>query len=122
MTDFAQQSAASGEQSAEDVATRVSSTNKNALEFLFGVQKAMLEETMTASSEMFDRTRTEMHLLSELASKMVEAHSVSNFQTMGEECSRHQIDFLRRDSERIFRHGERLIEATAKLMSHWRKN
>jgi hypothetical protein len=36
---------------------------------------------------------------------------------MYEECGQHQIDFLRRDSERLFRHGERTIETVAKLLS-----
>jgi hypothetical protein len=34
---------------------------------------------------------------------------------MGEECAQHQIDFIRRDSERLFKHGERMLEVTSKL-------
>jgi hypothetical protein len=37
---------------------------------------------------------------------------------MCEECGQHQIDFIRRDSERLFKHGERLIEATSKLLAN----
>jgi hypothetical protein len=122
MTEVSQYGAEFGEQLSEDAATRLTTTNRHALDFIFGAQRAMLEEVMLASSEMFERTRTEMHLFSELASKLAEAHSVNNIQTMGEECSRHQIDFLRRDSERFFKHGERLIEATAKLMNDWRQH
>ena len=34
---------------------------------------------------------------------------------MCEECGQHQIDFIRRDSERLFKHGERMIEADVEL-------
>jgi hypothetical protein len=34
---------------------------------------------------------------------------------MWQECSRHQIDFLRREAGRLFKHGERWVESTAKL-------
>ena len=37
---------------------------------------------------------------------------------MWQECGQHQIDFIRRDSERLFKHGERMIEATSKLFSN----
>jgi transcriptional regulator of met regulon len=71
-----------------------------------------------AGNEWLERSRTEMHLLSEFVSKMAGSHSVKNLKTMGEECTRHQIDFLRRDSERLFKHGERMIEATSNLFNH----
>jgi hypothetical protein len=35
---------------------------------------------------------------------------------MCQECGQHQIDFVRRDSERVFKHGERMIEVTSKLL------
>lgn len=37
---------------------------------------------------------------------------------MYEECGQHQIDFIRRDCERLFKHSERVIEATSKLFSN----
>ena len=103
------------EQVVGDAAAQLTEINRRALDFTFGAQRAMLEEAMLAGSEMFDRVRTELHLFSEFASKMAEAHSVDNIQTMGEECSRHQIDFLRRESERLFKHGDRMIEAARQL-------
>jgi len=36
---------------------------------------------------------------------------------MGSECGRHQLEFIRRDSDRMLRHGERLIEATSNLLN-----
>ena len=122
MAQIAQQDTAIGEQLAGDAAARFTETNRHALDFMFGAQRVMLEEAMIASTEMFDRVRTELHLFSEFASKMAEAHSVNNVQAMGEDCSRHQIDFLRRESERLFKHGERMIEITSKLLGEWRRN
>jgi len=117
MTELSEQSAALVEQSVADTATRLTKANKNALDFLMGAQKAMLEEIVFAGNEMLERTRTETHLLSEFVSKMAGSHSVRDLKTMYEECGRHQIDFIRRDNDRLFRHGERMIETTTKLFS-----
>ena len=118
MLEFYEPGAAIVEQSMASAATRLTKTNRNALGFLFGTQKVLLDEIVFAGNAMFDRTRTEMHLLSEFVSKMAGSHSVKNLKTMGVECAQHQIDFVRRDSERMFKHGERMIEATAKLLNN----
>ena len=107
--------------SASDAAARFTSANKSALEFMFGAQKMLLEEIVFAGNELVDRTRTETHLLSEFISKVAESHSVKDLRTMFEECSRHQIDFLRRDSERLFRHGQRMLEAASNLLANRRR-
>jgi hypothetical protein len=117
MTEFSKQSAAIVEQSVADTATRLTRANKNALDFLMGTQKAILEEIVFAGNEMLERTQTETHLLSEFISKMAGSHSVKDLKTMSRECGQHQIDFIRRDSERLFKHGERMIETTSKLLS-----
>jgi hypothetical protein len=96
---------------------RVNKTNKRVLDFMFGMQKAVLEEMIFVSNEILDRARAETHLFGEFSSKMAEAHSVKNLKTMCEECGQHQIDFVRRDSERIFKHGKRMIETQANLFS-----
>jgi hypothetical protein len=88
------------------------------MDFLFGAQKIILEEIVFAGNELLDRARTETHLLSELVSKMAGSHSVKDLKTMWQECSQHQIDFIRRDCERLFKQGERMIEATSKLFSN----
>ena len=103
------------EQSAADATTQLTKANKHALDFMTGAQKIVLEEMVFAGNEMLERTRTETHLLSEFVSKMAGSHSVKDLRTMCEECGRHQIDFLRRDSERLFKHGERMMEAASKL-------
>ena len=108
------------EQPTGHAATRFERTSQHVLDFIVGTQRTMFEEIMIAGGEMADRTRTEMQLLSELASKLAEAHSVNDIQSMWQECSRHQIDFLRRETGRLFRHGERWIESTAKLTSNSR--
>jgi hypothetical protein len=118
MLEFYEPGAAIIEDSAATAVTRLTKANKCALDFIFGAQKAMLEEMIFASNEILDRVRTETHLLSEFASKMSGSHSVKDLKTMYEECGQHQIDFVRRDSERLFKHGERMIETTSKLFSN----
>jgi hypothetical protein len=95
--------------------TGIDQANKRAAGFIFGAQKLMLEELVFAGNEFLERAQTEMHLLSELASKLAGAHSVKDFGMMYQECTKHQIEFVRRDCDRLFRHGERMIDATAKL-------
>ncbi|CAL78992.1 hypothetical protein BRADO5311 [Bradyrhizobium sp. ORS 278] len=95
---------------------RVALSNKHALELLIGSQQIVLEEMLFASNELLDRTRTETHLLAEFVSKLAGVHSVKGIQTMVQECGQHQLDFIRRDCDRLFRHGQRLIDASVNLM------
>src|SRR5436190_778717 len=65
MLEFYEPGAAIVEQSVADAATRFTKANKHALDFMFGAQRAMLEEIVFAGNEMLDRARTETHLLTE---------------------------------------------------------
>ena len=111
-------SAAIGEQPEAVVETRLSKADKHVVHLMMGIQTAMLKETVFAGYEMFDRTRTEMHLFAEFLSKIAGAHSAGDIKTMWEECSRHQLDFIRRDCERLFKHGDQMIETASKLFSN----
>jgi len=117
MLELSEPAAAVVEQSAIDASARLAKANKHALDLMIGAQKAMLEEVVFASNELLDRAKTETHLFSEFVSKMAGSHSVKDLNTMCSECGQHQIDFIRRDSDRFFKHGERMIEVTLKLLS-----
>jgi len=93
----------------------VGQANKRVLDFLYGVQRVMLEEAVFTAEEWLDRARTETHLFAELTSKMAGAHSVNNVKTMFEECGQHQIDFMRRDCDRLFKHSRRMVDAMSSL-------
>jgi hypothetical protein len=95
----------------------VTKLNQGALEFMLGAQKMMLEELVFLGDEMLERIRTETHLFTEFVAKMAGAHSVKDIKTMCQECGQHQLDFIRRDSERLFKHGERMIATTSNLIS-----
>ena len=99
---------------AEAEATKL---NQSALEFMLGAQKMMFEEWVFLGGEILERTRTETHLFTEFVAKMAGAHSVKDVRTMCQECGQHQLDFLRRDSERLFKHGERMIATTSNLIN-----
>ena len=107
--------AATVEPAATEAQAQITKANERAASFLFGAQKLMFEEIIFAGNELLDRAQTEMHLFSELVSKMAGAHSVKDIRTMYEECSKHQLDFVRRDCDRVFRHGERVIDAASNL-------
>ena len=118
MTQLSEPDVAIFEQSATEATARLSKANKHALDFMMGAQKVMLEELVFAGNEMLERARSETHLLSEFVSKMAGSHSVKDLKTMLGECAQHQLDFVRRDSERLFKHGERMLETSSKLFSN----
>lgn len=117
MLEFHEPGAATMEELVANAASSATNASKRALDFVFGAQKAFLEQMVFAANEVLDRACTEMHLLAEFGSKMAAAHSVTNIKTMYEECSQHQIDFIRRDSERLFKHGKRMVETTSNLLN-----
>lgn len=117
MLQFYEPGAAIVEDSVAKTVERVNKTNKRALDFMFGVQKAMIEEAIFVTNEILDRGRTETQLFGEFLSKGIGAHSIKDLRALREEFGQHQIDLIRRDGERIFKHGERMIEATASLFN-----
>jgi hypothetical protein len=117
MTELSEQVASGYAESATKGEVQASQMNQNAVEFMIGAQKLMLEELVFYTDEMLERARTEMKLFTEFAAKMAGAHSVKDVNTMCRECGQHQLDFLRRDSARLFKHGERIIATTSHLIS-----
>jgi len=103
---------------AADSATHWDETNKRALHFMLGAQRMMLEEMVFAADAMLDRVRTETHLWGEFAAKLAESHSVRDLNAMGRECGKHQLEFARRECDRVLRHSERLVEATSNLLDN----
>ena len=116
MAELSKRAASGSYQPTENAEAEATKLNQNALEFMFGAQRMMFEEFIFFTDEMLERTRTETHLFTEFVAKMAGAHSVKDVKTMCEECGQHQLDFLRRDSERLFRHGERMIATTSNLI------
>jgi hypothetical protein len=117
MTEISESRAANNGQPVADATMQMTRVNSKVLDFMFGAQKVLIEEIVFVGSETLDRAQTEAHLFTEFVSKMAGAHSVNGIKTMFEECGQHQIDFIRRDSERLFKHGERAIETAAKLFN-----
>lgn len=105
----------SSQQIGTEKAERSVADDANIMEMMLDAQRLMLGEIAFARNEWIDRTVTETHLLSEFLSKLAEAHSVKGLRTMYEECGQHQIDFLRRECDRLSNHGKRVIEVSSRL-------
>jgi hypothetical protein len=103
------------DQTVMEIETQVAKANQRVANFMFGAQKLMLEEFVFLGNEFLDRAKTEVHLFSEFFSKMAGAHSVKDISTMYEECGKHQLEFIRRDCDRVFKNGERVIDAASNL-------
>ncbi len=100
----------------EPLDVRAAWPNKQALEFLFGAQRLLGEEIALVREEAVDRAKTETHLFNEFLSKVAEAHSVKDYVGMYEACSQHQLDFLRRDCDRFFKHARHSVDAASSLL------
>jgi hypothetical protein len=64
---------------------------------------------------MLDRAEAESHLFNELLSKLAEAHSINDIATTYKVCGQHQIDFIRRDCERLLKHVQRSADVWSRL-------
>lgn len=100
-----------------DATIRFGHARRDAIHFAITLQTAMFQEMLFAGYGMFERARSETHLLAEFASNIASAHSVDNIKSMWTECSRHQLDFVRRDCERLLRHGQETIETASNLFT-----
>ncbi len=96
--------------------------NKRALHFIFDAQRMILGEMVTASDEILEDVRAEMHLAAEFAAKINEAHSVENIRNVLKECGQHQMDVFSRESRNFLRRNQRLVEATTQLLASARKH
>jgi hypothetical protein len=103
------------EQSAGEVAIRIDKAGKRAANFIIGAQKLMLEESMFVGKDMLERAQTETNLFSEFISETAGAHCIKDIRTMYKKCAKHQIEFVRRDCNRLFKNGEHVIEASSNL-------
>lgn len=105
------------EQAASDPMIMAAGASRRALDFMLGLQNLVLEEMVFVSNELLDRTRTETHLFAEFVSKLAASHSVKDWRMMCGECSQHQLDFIRRDCDRLFRQGDRMVQAASSLLT-----
>src|SRR5205085_240414 len=96
--------------------------NRYAFSFLADARNVVLDEIQFAGTAFVDRAMAETQLFNEFLSRMAEAHSVRDVGAMYQECTRHQLDFIRRDTERLLKHSERVIDNTSKLVQSWRQN
>lgn len=122
MTELLEPEATKDESLASDAASQITKANRYALYSLVDARNVMLDEMLFAGNEFLDRTIVETRLFNEFLSKIAEARSVKDYGAMYKQCSRHQLDFIRRDTERLLKHSERVIDNTSKLVDTWRQN
>lgn len=99
----------------DGIANQLVGMNKRSIDLFFNVQKAVLEELIDVSNDALERTSAEFSIANEFASKIAEAHSANGMKQVYEECGKHQADFIRRDSERAFKHWKRFLDRTSKI-------
>jgi len=122
MTMPSEPEAAKDESLAIDAGSQLARADRYVFSFLADARSVLLDEMLFAGNEFLDRAITETQLFNEFLSKMAGAHSLKDLGAMYHECSRHQLEFIRRDTERLLKHGEHIIDNTSKLVETWRQN
>ncbi|NGX99224.1 MAG: hypothetical protein G4V63_29710 [Candidatus Afipia apatlaquensis] len=97
------------------IADQLVGMNTRSINLFLNVQKAVLEELIDVGNDALERTSAEFSIANEFASKIAEAHSTNGLKQVYEECGKHQADFIRRDSERAFKHWQRFLDRTSKV-------
>lgn len=98
-----------------DVVSELAGINKRSLDFIFGAQKVILDEMVDLGNDALERSQAELSVANEFVAKIAEAHSAKGFREVYDECGKHQVDFFRRDSERVFKHWQRFLDRASKL-------
>ena len=113
MTELSEQGAAAN-QLATDAGSQFTKASRYTFSLLTGTGNTLFDEMLFVGNEFLDRAVAE--------TKLAEAHSVKDIGTIYQECTRHQLDFISRDTERLLKHSQRVIDNTAKLVETWRQN
>jgi hypothetical protein len=121
MTELSEHDATRETRLASSAVSQAIMANKDGLNFLAAARNLLVNELLFAGTEFVERAVAQRRLFNEVLSKMAGAHSVKGLGAMTVECTRHQLDFIRRDAERVFKHGERMIDSTSKLMDSLRQ-
>ena len=122
MTDVSEHGSANGEPLAKEAAAQLAKAETYALSLWAGSQNVLLDEMVFAGNELLERATAETRIFNEFVSRLAEAHSVKDIGKMYRECARHQLDFIRRDTERLLKHSDRMIDTTSKLVETLRQN
>ncbi len=97
-------------QPVDGMASHLLEASKRGIQLSLAAQKALIEEIYQASGDALAHTKAQMHVANEFAAKMAEAHSFKDLVKAYQECSQHQMDLVRKDSERLAAYGQSVLE------------
>ena len=103
MTELSEQGAAAN-QLATDAGSQFTKASRYTFSLLTGTGNTLFDEMLFVGNEFLDRAVAEAKIYNEFMSKLAEAHSVKDIGTVYQECTKHQLDFISRDTERLFKH------------------
>ena len=122
MTEVSEQSSATNEPLANDAASQLTKANKYAFSLWTGLQNVLLDEMMFAGNEFLERAIAEESKSPTNSSPSWRKHTRSRTTLADvQECTKHQLAFIRRDTEQLLKHSDRLIDKTSKLVETWRQ-
>ena len=122
MTELSEQGAAAN-QLATDAGSQFTKASRYTFSLLTGTGNTLFDDSrLLFGNEFLERAVAETTIYNEFMSKLAEAHSVKDIGTIYQECTRHQLDFISRDTERLLKHSQQVIDNTAKLVEDRRQN
>ena len=107
MTELSEQGAAAN-QLATDAGSQFTKASRYTFSLLTGTGNTLFDEMVFVGNEFLERAMAETKIYNEFMSKLAEAHSVKDIGTIYQECTRHQLDFISRDTERLLKHSQRV--------------
>jgi hypothetical protein len=105
-----------GQKLVSDITAQFAEANRRGLQYSLGAQKAVLDEIIEVGSSALEHTQAQMNVATEFASKIAEAHSFKDVVKACQDCSQHQMDVVRQDSQRFIAHGRELLDKSFKLL------
>jgi hypothetical protein len=102
---------------AAESARRLTDSGRNVLQFSLGLQRLLIEEMARASGEILERMHVEVEIASELVARVASAHSIRELAAAYNDCTQHQAEAFRIDSQLLMKHGQRLCDRTSRLLT-----
>jgi Phasin protein len=105
------------------VPPELSSIGKKRIEDLANVQAELLEKLEESNKQWFERMQSEIHLASELVSKLASVRSIPDATTAYQQWASRRLQMMAEDGKHLFSDAQSLMETSARLLSTgWRTN
>jgi hypothetical protein len=105
------------------VPPELTSIGQKRVEELATVQAKLLEKLEESNRQWFERMQSEIHLASELVSKLTSVRSLPDVTAACQEWTSRRLQMMAEDGKHLFSDAQSFMETSARLLSTgWRRN